>query len=212
MPVQGKQIFRRAARAAHGHILLLETYVSSSGRRQKTPGFSGEADRTYGDRTKHVKKARQRYPASVSQAPGRPSLRTAAACKSTRNEADRPFFSTFCRLSGMIILMVPCRRPRRIAPAQDPAGTATSSNAGSSESGKGNASSALPYRSCTGRCRVRHEHAAHPRTTRKLPGNRPEQRFHRNFSEKQPLHPHRAISSDNGHNNMLRHHPGRRIP
>ncbi len=209
MPVQGKQIFRRAARAAHGHILLLETYVSSSGRRQKTPGFSGEADRTYGDRTKHVKKARQRYPASVSQAPGRPSLRTAAACKSTRNEADRPFFSTFCRLSGMVVLMLPYG-----SAAQWPgAGFGRRGVHVRTQEAATPAKATLPLLCRTALVR---EDAASGMNMPPIPGRRESSPATGRSSAFTGTFPafirHRGMFFDQRAHNMLRHHPGRRIP
>lgn len=152
-------------------------------------------------------KAWERCPCRTSQAAETSSSRPEHS-KDARKETEPPFFSTFCRISGMIILMVPCRRPRRIAPAQDPAGTATSSNAGSSESGKDNASP-------TGRGHARKGNApgmnnrTSPGSDESFPATGRSSAFTGTFPA---FIRHRGMFFDQRAHNMLRHHPGRRIP
>lgn len=123
MPVQGKQIFRRAARAAHGHILLLET--------TSPPPVAGRKLRAFpAKRTKHMATERntskkpgngtplqfQRRPVAPPSVPPRP-----AKVHGTKRTGlfSRPFAASLawlflCSLTGA---------PRN-GPARDSAGAA----------------------------------------------------------------------------------------
>ena len=208
VPVQGNQIFRRAARAAHGHILLLETYVSFTGLPAENSGlFRQRRQKNNGNKATR-QKAWERCPCRTSQAAETSSSRPEHS-KDARKETEPPFFSTFCRLSGMVVLMLPYG-----SAAQWPgAGFGRRGVHVRTQEAATPAKATLPLLFRTALVR---EDAASGMNMPPIPGRRESSPATGRSSAFTGTFPafirHRGMFFDQRAHNLLRQHPGRRIP